>query len=374
MPMSTDTFFLEPPTEQSRTKAKIVFDYFTAWSRVIQKWETPMSYIDLFCGPGKYNDGSLSTPLLIVQRTLGDWDLSRKMSFTFNDSDEAKVASLQQSISQLDADNKLSGRISYHQLKVEQDFYKRVNIPPGVPVLSFVDPFGYKGVTVRLIDRLIANNGSDCVFFFNYNRVNMALSNTKFDEHLESLFGVSRTAELRRELFFLSPELRELAVLNALVEALLEQKSNYVLPFKFYSAQMKRTSHFIIFVTKHPTACGIMKRIMYSNSAKDSDGVATFSLQDSRNFGDKFDQISMFNRPIQSLYDSIVRQYQGRTVKVSALCNQANNDFQSHFVDKNVKDVLRRLEKEGRIVVFDRKQKSRNGLLNMPDKATVQFL
>ena len=373
--MPTDTFFLDPPTEQSQLKAKIVVHYFTAWSRVIQKWETPMAYVDLFCGPGKYNDGSLSTPLQIVQQTLGDWDLSRKMSFTFNDCDEAKVASLQQSILQLDADNKLSKRISYHHLTVEQDFYKRVNIPPGVPVLSFVDPFGYEGVTVRLIDRLIANRGSDCIFFFNYNRINMALSNTKFDEHLESLFGVSRTAELKRELSALSPELRELSILNALVEALLEQKGNYVLPFKFYSAQMKRTSHFIIFVTKHPTACRIMKNIMYANSAKDSDGVATFSLQDSRNFGDRFDQISMFNRPFQSLYDSILHQYQGRTVKVSTLCNQADNDIHSHFVSKNVKDVLRRLEEEGRIVVVDgRKQKSRNGLLNMPDAATVQFL
>ena len=372
--MSTDTFFLEPPTEQSLTKAKIVVSYFTAWSRVIQQWRTPMAYIDLFCGPGKYNDGSLSTPLQIVQQTLGNLDLSRKMSFTFNDSDEDKVASLQQSISQLDADNKLSGRISYHHLTVEQDFYKRVNIPSGVPVLSFVDPFGYEGVTVQLIDRLIANNGSDCIFFFNYNRINMALSNTKFDEHLQSLFGVSRTAELKRELFVLSPELRELAVLNALVEALLEQKSNFVLPFKFYSAQMKRTSHFIIFVTKHPTACRIMKNIMYANSAKDSDGVATFSLQDSRNFGDRFDQLSMFNRPFQSLYDSIVQQYQGRTVKVSTLCNQADNDIHSHFVSKNVKDVLRQLETEGRIAVFGRKRKSQKGLLTMPNEATVQFL
>ena len=37
--------------------------------------------------------------------------------------------------------------------------------------------------------------------FFNYNRINMALSsNTKFDEHLRSLFGEARTAKLKHEL------------------------------------------------------------------------------------------------------------------------------------------------------------------------------
>ena len=370
---NNDMFFSDSPTEQSKTKAKIVSDYFTAWSRVIRRWGTPMAYIDLFCGPGKYGDGSFSTPLRIIQQTINDSELCRKMSFIFNDYDPAKVASLQQAILQLDVNNTLSRRIQYYSLTVEQEFYKRINIPAGVPVLSFVDPFGYKGLTLHLIDRLISNNGSDCIFFFSYSRINMALSNTKFDEHLEGLFGASRTAELKRELLTLSPELRELAVLNALVDALVEKKSNYVLPFKFYGTQKKRTSHFIIFVTKHPTACRIMKEIMYCNSAKDSDGVATFSLQDSRNFGGGFEQISMFNQPIQSLYNSIVQSYRGKTVTVKCLCDSFDSDFHNQFVSKNVKDVLRKLEEEGKIEVFGRKQKKRNGLLNMPDKASVRF-
>ena len=46
---NNDMFFSDSPTEQSKTKAKIVSDYFTAWSRVIRRWGTPMAYIDLFC-------------------------------------------------------------------------------------------------------------------------------------------------------------------------------------------------------------------------------------------------------------------------------------------------------------------------------------
>lgn len=371
---SNDVFFADQ-SEQSAVKAHIVSSYFSAWSRVIQKWNTSMAYIDLFCGPGKYENDKPSAPLLIIQNTLDNPALLQKMSFAFNDKDSNNTAMLQQFISQLDENAKLKDRVQFYNETVEQDFYAKLNIPANMPVLSFVDPFGYKGLTMNLINRLINNSGSDCIFFFNYNRINMALSsNTKFDEHLKSLFGDDRTAELKKQLAHQPPERREPIVLNALIDALRENKSNYVLPFKFYSTEMLRTSHFIIFVTKHPLACKIMKQIMYSNSAKDADGVATFSFEDSRNFGSGFEQLTIFDRPIQSLRDDILRKYAGKTVSVGSICNDVDCDFSSHFVSKNVKDVLKELELEGKIsVTIGRKQKYRNGKLNMPDGAVIQF-
>ena len=46
-----------------------------------------MAYIDLFCGPGKYEIDNLSAPLLIVQNTLNNPLLQNKMHFIFNDND-----------------------------------------------------------------------------------------------------------------------------------------------------------------------------------------------------------------------------------------------------------------------------------------------
>lgn len=371
---SNDVFFTDQ-SEQSAVKAHIVSSYFSAWSRVIQKWNTPMAYIDLFCGPGKYENDKPSAPLLIIQSTLANPALLNKMNFVFNDKDPNNIAMLKQSILQIDVNAKLKNRIQFYNETVERDFYNRLNIPTNMPVLSFVDPFGYKGLTMNLINHLINNSGSDCIFFFNYNRINMALSsNTKFDEHLKSLFGDTRTAELKKRLANQPPEQREPIVLNALIEALRENKSNYVLPFKFYSTEMLRTSHFIIFVTKHPLACKIMKQIMYSNSAKDSDDVATFSFEDSRNFGVGFEQLTIFDRPFQALKGDLLRKYAGRTILVGSICNDVDCDFSNHFVSKNVKDVLKQLELEGKISVLEgRKQKYRSGKLNMPDGAIIRF-
>ena len=373
--MPENSAFFEVQSEQSAVKAHIVSSYFSAWSRVILEWNTQMAYIDLFCGPGKYENDNLSAPLLIVQNTLNNPLLQNKMHFIFNDNDPSNITSLRQSISQMEGSSRLKGRIQFYEETIEQDFYRRLKIPSNMPVLSFVDPFGYKGLTMDLINLLISNSGSDCIFFFNYNRINMALSsNTKFDEHLKNLFGSTRTSELKRQLAHRPPQQREPLVLNALIEALCENKSNYVLPFKFYGTEQLRTSHFIIFVTKHPIACKIMKQIMYSNSAKDSDGVATFSFRDSRNFGEGFEQLSMFDRPLQYLKDDIKKEYGGKTVLVSDICNAVDFDFSCQFVSKNAKDVLRQLELAGEISVVDgRTQKYRNGKLTMPDKAIIHF-
>lgn len=68
--MPENSSFFRDQTEQSAIKAKIVSSYFTAWSRVIKKWNCRMGYIDLFSGPGRYGDNNPSAPLLIIQSTL----------------------------------------------------------------------------------------------------------------------------------------------------------------------------------------------------------------------------------------------------------------------------------------------------------------
>jgi three-Cys-motif partner protein len=71
--VSTGTFFDES-TEQSRIKATIVRDYFWAWAQVmvptVKKQKGRIAYIDLFAGPGRYKDGTKSTPLLVLERGL----------------------------------------------------------------------------------------------------------------------------------------------------------------------------------------------------------------------------------------------------------------------------------------------------------------
>lgn len=377
--MVNNDFFFDSPSEQSKIKARIVTSYFSAWSKVMcHNWpsSTEIGYVDLFSGPGVYQDGSESVPLLLVKEVLNNSELLTRMWFLFNDQSENNINDLKKYIKNVDVCDILDKRIQYSTKTIDEKFASDIRINAQGPILSFVDPFGYKGLTIDLISKLIKNNGSDCIFFFNYNRINMALSsNTKFDEYLGSIFGATRVSSLKTELKGLTAEKREPIVLNALITALKDNNANYVLPFKFYRTDMVRTSHFIIFVSKHKRGCSIMKQIMYANSAKDADGVASFELHDLRNFGGEYEQLSFFNRPLDSLRNEIYTDYKGKTVRVKEICEKYDTDILNHYVSRNVKDALIRMEEAGQIVVENgRKIKYRNGKLTMPDNAILKII
>ena len=73
--------FFDEQAEQSQVKTAIVSKYFDSWAKIIQghlkgKRKSPkLAYIDLFAGPGRYKDGSSSTPVLILEMALKEPNL-----------------------------------------------------------------------------------------------------------------------------------------------------------------------------------------------------------------------------------------------------------------------------------------------------------
>ena len=55
-----------------------------------------------FSGPGRYQDGSKSTPLLILERAIADQDMREKLITIFNDKNSDHTESLQQAIKSLE--------------------------------------------------------------------------------------------------------------------------------------------------------------------------------------------------------------------------------------------------------------------------------
>src|SRR5687768_8468569 len=95
--MSNESFF-KKAKEPSKVKAQIVSKYFDAWANIIcshlqkQKLKRPsteevIGYIDLFAGPGRYEDGTMSTPLLIVENASKNMAHRRMLKTVFNDAE-----------------------------------------------------------------------------------------------------------------------------------------------------------------------------------------------------------------------------------------------------------------------------------------------
>lgn len=354
----TEKFFDEQ-AEQSQIKSAIVSEYFFAWARVIIatqkrfKRGDRVAYIDLFAGPGRYRDGALSTPAMILEKAIEEPDFCERLVTIFNDKDENNTALLQQTIKGLAGIKKLKHEPDVFTGEVGDNIVKQFKAMTLVPTFLFVDPFGYKGLSLHLVQSVLKDWGCDCVFFFNYNRINAGLGNRLVAKHLDALFGKDRADTIRShfEQKQLEPYEREAFIVDEMMQALKEMGGEFVLPFRFRNEAGTRTMHHLFFVSKHFKGYEIMRDIMYKHSHKEQ-GVAKFEYNpaDAR-WPSLFDLL----RPLEDLEEMLLTEYAGKTIGVRALFE--NHSVGKPYVIKNYKEVLMRMEQEGKILANPAKRK-----------------
>jgi three-Cys-motif partner protein len=182
--------FFEERTEASQVKAQIVDKYFRAWANIVapRARDGKIAYIDLFAGPGRYRDGSASVPLMVLENAIADPNLRDKLVSIFNDKDENNTQTLEEEINSLEDIETLKYKPQVLNHEVGTEIAESFEKSGLIPTLFFVDPWGYKGLSLRLINSVLKNWGCDCIIFFNYNRINMGLNNPVVTEHIDALF------------------------------------------------------------------------------------------------------------------------------------------------------------------------------------------
>jgi three-Cys-motif partner protein len=365
------TKFFEERSDQSEVKARIVTKYFVAWAQVIMptaaKYGGKIAYIDLYAGPGRYKDGAASTPLLVLQTAIDDFRMARMLVAYFNDSRNENTATLQEEIDMLPGIEKLSYKPFVTCGEVDDEAARYFNDTKLIPSFSFIDPFGYKGLSLNIIKGVIKDWGCDCVFFFNYNRINAGIGNDFVAQHMDDLFGgKERADELRVRLPTLTPELREAAILEELANEIKRLGGTYVLPFTFKNASGKRTSHKLIFVSKNFRGYSIMKGIMAGESSTHDEGVPSFIYSPA---DASMPLLFSLAQPLSQLKESLLAEFAGQDLHLRQVYESHSVD--TPFVEKNYRQVLKRLEIEGAISVRSTKGKRRVG--TFPDHVLISF-
>ncbi|MCI0487899.1 MAG: three-Cys-motif partner protein TcmP [Blastocatellia bacterium] len=369
----SQTFFDES-TEQSQIKAEIVSKYFWAWAKVIIPWakksSNKIAYIDLFAGPGRYKDGSKSTPILILEQAIQNADMRNMLVTIFNDIDRDNTQSLEKAIDQIPNITSLKYKPEVDNEEVGTKIVEKFEQMRLVPTLFFIDPWGYKGLSLRLINSVLKNWGCDCIFFFNYNRINMGLNNQAVREHMNALFGEQRDEQLRQQLENMLPHQRELTIVEAISQSLKEMGGKYVLPFRFRNAEGSRTSHHLIFVSKDIRGYEIMKDIMAKESSTKEQGVPSFEYNPATK-----DQPMLFgfSRPLDELTDMLLNSFAGRTLTMLQIYNEHHVGRQ--YIKSNYKDALKELEAKGAIMTDPpaEKRKKLRGKPTFAETVRVSF-
>jgi three-Cys-motif partner protein len=369
----TDNFF-EEQSEQSQIKAAIVADYFWVWANVIintqkrfPRQSQKIAYIDLFAGPGRYRNGSVSTPLLIIERAVTDPNIRDRLVALFNDKDDANTASLATEINKIAGIESLKFKPRISTGEVGGNLIKQFESASLVPTFLFVDPFGYKGLSLQLVNSVLKDWGCDCVFFFNYNRISMGLGNEAVEEHIDALFGVKRANKLRERFAMkqILPSEREAFIVEEMKFALEEMGGEFVLPFRFRNPKGSRTTHHLFFVSKHFRGYEIMRDVMYKHSHKEgSKANFEYNPADAR-----CPSLFEFVRPLGDLEDMLLSDCAGTTTRLRPL-------FEKHsvgkgYVIKNYREVLCRMEEQGKIKMEPPSPPRRRGTIG--DRVMIIF-
>jgi len=377
---SGDNFFGKQ-TAASRVKSEIVLSHFDSWSSIVIGQATRLgqdiAYMDLYCGPGIYDNGAKSTPLLVLEKAIDKAGknpaIAKHLVTIFNDKKAKSVKTLKAEVKKLPGLSKLKHQPIVLNEKVDKNteaYFTKIRIP----TLTFLDPFGYMGLTRGLIEAVVTKTwGCDCIFFFSYSSINRALSaKGYFTEHMEALFGTQRAAKLEAKMQSIQgsdkgkPREREAIILDALTDALEElNKGNmFVRTFRFKKG--KRTSHMLVFVTTHPTGFRVMTDIMANAGHVNDRGFPHFT-----HYSNPPPKNQLFYPEIDELKKDLCDRYAGRTITMLDI-------FLDHrqYTAGNYKDILNELEDDKLISVDPPASKRRmgaNGRRTFKDEARVTF-
>lgn len=361
-PVGDEDFFSER-ADQSEVKARIVSKYFPSWARIIaprtMHTDGKLAYIDLFAGPGRYQDGSASTPLMVLTEALKIPALREGLVSVFNDEDENHTETLEAEIDKLPGIDQLKHKPSVYRGSIDDsaaDFFGKTKL---IPTFFFIDPFGYKGLSSSLISAVIKDWASECIFFFNFSRINAGVTNPKIQHHMQALFGEKNLAELQERLK--SPFAnREALIIEHLTKSLIEAGGKFVLPFRF--RRDKRTTHHLVFVTKHQVGYEIMKEIMATESSNLNQGVPSLEYCPAT-----AGMTTLFETALDELEDNLVVSFKGRTLSMIDVYHEHN--VGKPFIKGNYKVALGNLELAGRVTTDKPKRKADT----FADKILVTF-
>jgi three-Cys-motif partner protein len=337
---NNDSFFYESK-EQSQIKARIVKKYIWAWAKIIVPRAEKVAYIDLFAGRGRYEDGKKSTPLLVLESAIKDQGMREKLITIFNDTDSELTQSLQNEINLIPDINHLKHKPQVFNQEIGTEIVQSFEKQNFGPTLFFIDPCGYKGLSLRLINSVLKDWGCECIFFFNYNRISAALTNKKVEKHINALFGEERVKELRMKILSLSSNKKELLIMEAMEQALKEMGGKYVLPFCFKHVSANRTSHYIIFVSKHVRGYEIMKEIMAKESSYAEQAVPSFE------YNPNADNQSSLLCPLDTLKDQLLKKFACHTMTRKEVYEQ--HHIGTRYIKENYRTALLELEEEEKI-------------------------
>lgn len=314
--MASNKRFWDKQKEHSQVKSEIVAGYFGAYAGIMAS-RGGVTYLDMFSGRGEYNDGTASTPLLILDKIAESPSVQRSCNLIFCEEDLDHFANLQKCVGSHRACSLMATKPQILNRTIAPSIISELKLSKNT--FAFIDPYGLKGLSYSLLAQIIFGVRNDCVFLLSTSSIRRNLKNQRFQSEIETMVGTDGLHELMTTQQSTTTFQFDRIVIKA-VERVLSKVYTplYFIPFEIQFENRKMSSHYLIFVSKHHLGFRIMKAVMAKPSDKDDDLIpsyrySTAKIRRSGQFG------LNLGLSLNSLIQDIRRHSSGRTVGVKDL-------------------------------------------------------
>jgi len=350
--------------EQTKIKHELLKKYISPWMSILfraqdkLKIKNTLIYIDGFSGPGIYYSDSKKQNVcdgspLIVAKKVNEYiekKESRKVLIYCIDENQECTDILKR---ELDKINKYrqdwkvyNGEFSNKILYVLKDIETKKLT--GFPKFIFIDPFGYSGYPISLLQQLLSYRMSELFINFMIYDIIRFCSESQFEKKLIEQFGNDQFKKIER---LETPEQKHIYLRNLYCENLKDiAQAQFVMPFRINTpGQRRRPRYYLIHASKNYKALKVMKDEMYSIS----DSPYIFEA-----IGVKTPQLNLFDDPSKiDLEKNIINFCKNNCLKESKDYGEIERwaYINTTGVSKTIKKTLIKLENKS-IIEIERKE------------------
>ncbi|MCK0192689.1 three-Cys-motif partner protein TcmP [Arenibacter sp. F20364] len=370
--ISLSDFFKEKRTA-SEIKSEILNEYFKAWAAILLKGQQyrkieRLVYVDLFSGPGLYDDGKPSTPIKIlnsINQSKGQFiDFDNAVKTFFNDKSERLANDLKENIENLPYYDEITHKPVIANEPASQKMLEEY-LQSASPSLTFIDPLGYN-YTQNMLLYSVKNWGSDLFMLFNFNRIRAAIRNKKVKENMQGIFSSYYDEILEFYKKEERPHEREEFIIKTF-QKIFADKGYYILKFKVNFPNRNQTSHYLFFISKVHLAITRAKEIMTKYSDIQDDGVPLFGANLNQ---DPLFFPSLCEYSVDELSKVILRNVSLFDQKTIEEIYREHN-YSTNYIKQNYKDAIEILVDSNKIALFDKKG---NPTMRMTYTAKIKFI
>ncbi|GEO91557.1 three-Cys-motif partner protein TcmP [Kocuria flava] len=356
-------------SREAHTAAKhhILRGYLDAWFAIFGNTDGRAIFFDGFAGPGVYSDGQAGSPLIALECLLDHNHLEKMLRcefvFLFNERDPERFRALERVVEQTRARRggwppnvKVQLRHGpFGELADTLIQQRKLAGQPMAPTFAFIDPFGYKDVSMQQIAELLSSQRSEAFIYLATNHLNRFSTAGNVDPLLEQLYG---TDEFKQAPPAGDP--KRTPFLVSLFERQLQDVANFphVQSFRMRNGKNINSNH-MVFASRSITGLDKMKQAMWKVDPKGEFEFSDVLAGQTVLFGDEPD--------MTPLRKALLDEFGGRTVPIQSVIDFAVTKTPYHSSHVKTR-TLKPMENDQLLIGHRRKRKG-----SYPDGSLVEF-